>query len=126
MNVVDSSGWLEYFADAPNATFFSKPIQNTDRLIVPSLCIFEVFKRIIQQRGEHEALLAIAAMKQGQVVDLTTSLAMAAANVSVTESLPLADSVIFATARAYQAVLWTQDADFKGKENVRYVAKKPL
>jgi len=70
--------------------------------------------------------LAIAAMKQGQVVDLTTSLAMAAANVSVTESLPLADSVIFATARAYQAVLWTQDADFKGKENVRYVAKKPL
>jgi predicted nuclease of predicted toxin-antitoxin system len=70
--------------------------------------------------------LAIAAMKQGQVVDLTTSLAMAAANVSVTESLPLADNLIFATARAYQAVLWTQDTDFKGKENVRYVAKKPL
>jgi predicted nucleic acid-binding protein len=126
MNVVDSSGWLEYFADAPNAAFFSKPIQNTDRLIVPSLCIFEVFKRIIQQAGEHEALLAIAAMKQGQVVDLTTALAMAAAKVSVTESLPLADSVILATARACQAVLWTQDADFKGKENVRYVAKKPL
>ena len=126
MNVVDSSGWLEYFADAPNATFFSMPIQNTDRLIVPSLCIFEVFKRIIQQRGEHEALLAIAAMKQGQVVDLTTALAMAAANVSVTESLPLADNLILPTARAYQAVLWTQDTDFKGKENVRYVAKKPL
>ena len=126
MNVVDSSGWLEYFADTPNATFFSKPIQNTDRLIVPSLCIFEVFKRIFQQRGEHEALLAIAAMKQGQVVDLTTALAMVAAKVSVTESLPLAGSVIFATARAYQAVLWTQDADFKGKENVRYVVKKPL
>jgi predicted nuclease of predicted toxin-antitoxin system len=70
--------------------------------------------------------LAIAAMKQGQVVDLTTALAMVAAKVSVTESLPLVDSVIFATARAYQAVLWTQDADFKGKENVRYVVKKPL
>ncbi len=126
MNVVDSSGWLEFFADGPNATFFSKPIQEISQLIVPSLSIFEVFKRIIQQRGEHEALLAIAAMKQGQVVDLTSALAMAAANVSVTESLPLADSVIYATARAYQAVLWTQDADFKGKELVRYVRKKSL
>jgi predicted nucleic acid-binding protein len=126
MNVVDSSGWLEFFADGPNATFFSKPIQDTSHLIVPSLSIFEVFKRILQQRGEHEALLAIAAMKQGQVVDLTTALAMAAANVSVAQSLPLADSVIYATARAYQAVLWTQDADFKGKEHVRYVRKKSL
>lgn len=124
MNVVDSSGWLEFFADGPNAAFFSKPIEDTARLIVPSLSIFEVFKRIIQQRGEHEALLAIAAMKQGQIVDLTAPLAMAAANVSVTQALPLADSVILATARAYQAVLWTQDADFKGKEHVRYVNKK--
>lgn len=124
MNVVDSSGWLEFFADGPNAAFFSKPIEDTARLIVPSLSIFEVFKRIIQQRGEHEALLAIAAMKQGQIVDLTVPLAMAAANVSVTQALPLADSVILATARAYQAVLWTQDADFKGKEHVRYVNKK--
>ncbi|MEX2494254.1 MAG: type II toxin-antitoxin system VapC family toxin [Nitrospirales bacterium] len=124
MNVVDSSGWLEYFADGPNAAFFSKPIQETAKLIVPSLSIFEVFKRILQQRGEHEALLAIAAMKQGQVVDLTTALAMAAASVSVAESLPLADSVIYATARAYQAILWTQDADFKGKEQVRYVGRK--
>ena len=124
MNVVDSSGWLEFFADGPNAAFFSKPIEDTARLIVPSLSIFEVFKRIIQQRGEHEALLAIAAMKQGQIVDLTVPLAMAAANVSVTQALPLADSVILATARAYQAVLWTQDADFKGKEDVRYVNKK--
>lgn len=124
MNIVDSSGWLEYFADGPNAGFFSKPIQETTKLIVPSLSIFEVFKRILQQRGEHEALLAIAAMKQGQVVDLTAALAMAAANVSVAESLPLADSVIYATARGYQAILWTQDADFKGKEQVRYVGTK--
>ncbi|MDH5563650.1 MAG: type II toxin-antitoxin system VapC family toxin [Nitrospirota bacterium] len=126
MNVVDSSGWLEFFADGPNATFFSKPLQDPSQLIVPSLSIFEVFKRILQQRGEHEALLAIAAMKQGQVIDLTTELAMAAANLSVAQSLPLADSVIYATARAYQAVLWTQDADFKGKEHVRYVVKKSL
>jgi predicted nucleic acid-binding protein len=124
MNVVDSSGWLEYFADAPNAAFFSKPIQDTARLIVPTLSLFEVFKRIIQQRGEHEALLAMAAMNQGKIVDLTSALSMAAAKLSVVESLPLADSVILATARSYQAVLWTQDVDFKGKENVRFVGKK--
>lgn len=126
MNVVDSSGWLEYFADDQNAAFFSKPIQDTARLIVPTLSLFEVFKRILQQRGEHEALLAMAAMKQGQIVDLTSALAMTAAKLSVVESLPLADSVILATARVYQAVLWTQDTDFKGKDNVRFIAKKPL
>ena len=117
MHVVDSSGWLEYFGDGPNAAFFSKPIQATSLLIIPSLSIFEVFKRILQQRGEHEALLAIAAMKQGQVIDLTTALAMAAATVSVAESLPLADSVIYATARAYQAVLWTQKMEILRARN---------
>jgi predicted nucleic acid-binding protein len=123
MNVVDSSGWLEYFADASNATFFSKAIQDTAHLIVPTLSLFEVFKRILQQRGEDEALLAIAAMQQGQVVDLTSSLSIAAAKLSITEYLPLADSVMLATARAHHALLWTQDADFKGKVDVRYVVK---
>ena len=125
MNVVDSSGWLEYFADAKNADFFAGAIEDTGNLVVPSLSIYEVFKRILQQRGEDEALQAAALMQQGLVVDLTAPLALSAAQLSVRERLPLADSVILATARAYSAILWTQDADFQGIEGVRYVAKRP-
>ena len=75
MNVVDSSGWLEFFADGPNADFFAQPIQDAKNLIVPTLSIFEVFKRITEQRGEHDALQAVAVMQQGTVVDLTLALA---------------------------------------------------
>jgi len=124
MNVVDSSGWLEFFANAENANFFSKAIQDSSHLVVPTLSIFEVFKRILQQRGENDALLAVATMQQGQVVDLTSSLALAAAKVSTIEQLPLADSVMLATARIYHATLWTQDSDFKGKTDVRYIEKR--
>lgn len=125
MNVVDSSGWLEYLADADNADFFSPPIEDTEGLVVPSLSIYEVFKRIVQQRGEDEALQAIALMQQGKVVDLTATLALSAARLSVREQLPMADSVILATARAHGATLWTQDADFQGMQGVRYVDKRP-
>jgi toxin FitB len=122
MNVVDSSGWLEYFANGKNASFFAKPIEDTSRLIVPTLSLFEVFKRILQQRTEAEALRAVALMHQGQVIDLDGALALAAARLSVAERLPLADSVMLATTRSFKATLWTQDADFKGRESVRYVA----
>ncbi len=122
MNVVDSSGWLEYFADAENAAFFESAIEDVDRLIVPSINLYEVFKRVCQQRGEDIALQAIAQMQQGQVVELTGALALSAAQLSLKERLPMADSVILATARAFQAVLWTQDADFKGLQGVRYVS----
>jgi predicted nucleic acid-binding protein len=101
MNVVDSSGWLEYFADAPNADFFARPIEDTERLIVPAISIYEVFKRVLTQRGEQEALHAIALMQQGAVVDLDTSLAMAAAKVSIDLKLPMADSIMLASARAH-------------------------
>ena len=124
MNVVDSSGWLEYFADGPNADLFGGPIGQTSALVVPVLCLFEVFKCIIRQRSEGEALTAAAAMQQGQVVDLTADLALAAARLSAGESLPLADSIILATAREYDATLWTQDVDFEGMAGVRYVAKQ--
>jgi predicted nucleic acid-binding protein len=121
MNVVDSSGWLEYFADAPNAEFFSATIENTEELIVPAISLFEVFKRVIQQRGEDQALQASAAMQQGRVVDLDATLALEAARLSATFKLPMADSVILATARAYGATLWTQDADFRDLVDVQYV-----
>lgn len=125
MNVVDSSAWLEYFANGPNATFFAKTIENVEELIVPSLSLFEVFKRVLQQRDENDAIQAIAIMQQGMVVDLDASLALSAARLSVENKLPLADSVILATARDHNATLWTQDADFKGLEAVKYRKRKP-
>jgi predicted nucleic acid-binding protein len=124
VNVVDSSGWLEYFAGGPNANFFAKPIEATAELVVPTLSLYEVFKKIAQQRGEGDALQAVAVMQQGRVVELSSTLALSAAKVSMQLSIPMADSVILATARATDAVLWTQDADFAKVPGVRYVAKK--
>jgi predicted nucleic acid-binding protein len=120
VNVVDSSGWLEYFADGKNAGFFARPIEDTARLIVPTLSLFEVFKRVMQQRGEPAALRAVGLMYQGRVVDLDSTLALTAARLSVEQRLPLADSILWATARAHEATLWTQDADFEGRDGVRY------
>lgn len=122
MNVVDSSGWLEYLANGKNAGFFAPAIEEPTRLLVPSLSLFEVFKRVLQQRGEAPALQAVALMHQGRVVELDATLALAAARLSVAERLPLADSVMLATARALGATLWTQDMDFQGVEGVRYVS----
>lgn len=124
MNVVDSSGWLEYFADAPNADFFSAAILDTEKLLVPSISLLEVFKRVCQQRDENAALSAIALMRQGEIIDLDGDLALIAAKLGIDHKLPLADSVILACARAHNATLWTQDADFEGLEQVKYVPKR--
>jgi predicted nucleic acid-binding protein len=120
VNVVDSSGWLEYLADGPNAAFFAPAIERTADLLVPTLSIFEVFKRVLGQRDESSALQVIALMYQGQLVDLTAPLAVAAARLSRGVGLPMADSIMLATARAHGATLWTQDADFKGLPDVRF------
>jgi len=121
VNVVDSSGWLEFFADGPNALFFSPAILKPRYVIVPTLCLFEVFERVLIQRDESHALQAVALMQQGTVVELTASLALSAATLSATLRLPMADSIILATARAYGATLWTQDADFENVEGVRFI-----
>lgn len=123
MNVVDSSAWLSYFAGDGNAAIFSEPIEKISELLVPSIAITEVFKNVFRQRGEETALI-VAHMKQGRVVPLDSELAMAATRFGVLNKLPLADSIIFATAQKYDAVLWTQDNDFEGLENVRYLSKK--
>ena len=120
MNVVDSSGWLEYFADGPNASFFAGAVEATDELIVPAINLYEVFKRVLQQRGENDALEAAALIMQGEVIPLDATLALSAAKLSADLRLPLAGSVILATARAEGAVLWTQDAHFRDLEGVRY------
>lgn len=121
MNVVDSSGWLEYFAGGTNADFFNGPIQDVAGLIVPTISLYEVFKRILQQRDETSALQAIGFMSQGRTVDLTPSLALHAARLSDEYKIPMADSIMLATARDHDAILWTQDADFDGLEGVRYI-----
>jgi len=122
MNVVDSSGWLEYFAEGMNADFFAAVIETTEELIVPTLNLYEVFKRIMQQRTENEALQIVASMKQGRVVELDADIALRAAHLSLELELPMADSMMLATAREYDAVFWTQDSHFAGIEGVRYTA----
>ena len=123
MNIVDSSGWLEYFADGPNADFFAPAIENTDDLVVPSISIYEVFKRVLQQREESSALQAIAVMQQGLLVDIDINLALNAAKLSIEYNLPMADSIILATALLHDATLWTQDSDFAKIDGVKYVDK---
>ena len=120
MNVVDSSAWLEYFADGPNAGEFAEPISDTERLIVPSITLFEVFKHVRLQRDPAAALYAVAQMMRGRVVDLDAELAVAAAALSAETGLAMADSVVLATARGVDATLWTQDSDFEGMEDVEY------
>ena len=124
MNLVDSSGWLEYFADGKNAKFFAPALEDIENLIIPTICLLEVFKRILQQRTEDEALRAVATMQQGNVVTLDVPISLVAAKLSYDLKLPLADSVILATARAFDAVIWTQDADFKGITGVKFIEHK--
>jgi predicted nucleic acid-binding protein len=123
MNVVDSSGWLEYLADGAHADFFAAAIEDPAALVVPTISMYEVFKRVLQQRGEGDALRAVALMAQGKVVELDMRTALEAAALSQAEKLPLADSIIWATARLYDATLWTQDSDFEALDGVQYIAK---
>lgn len=123
MNVVDATGWLEYFADGPNAEAFAKPILDVSHLVVPILCIIEVFKRVAEQRGDGDALQAIAVMQQGTVVDLTMPLALEAARLGLDGRLPMGESIVLATARNLRATLWTQNPHFEHIEGVRYVGR---
>jgi predicted nucleic acid-binding protein len=124
MNIVDSSGWLEYFADGENAGFFAPAIEDTENLVVPAVSIYEVFKRILLVQGIDAAERRIADLFKGRQVDLTSSLALSAAQLSVEYKLPMADSFILAAARAHDATLWTQDEHFKDIPGVQYVVKR--
>lgn len=123
MNVVDSSAWLSYFASDGNSAVFSEPIEKLSALLVPSIVLTEVFKNVLRQRGEEAALIVTAHMEQGKVIPLNSELAKDAAKFGVLHKLPLAGSIIFATAQRFSAVIWTQDSDFKGLANVKYIPK---
>jgi toxin FitB len=121
VNVVDSSGWLEFFTGGPNANYFAPAISDTQTLVVPTICLYEVFKRLLMQRGEEVALQSAGIMSLGKVADLTQEIAVNAAALAIRYQLAMADSMIFATAQAYSATLWTQDIDFAKMDGVRYV-----
>jgi len=123
MNIVDSSGWLAYFADEPNALHFLAPLNDTVSLVVPTVTIYEVFKVVLRESGEKEALQAIVAMKKGKVVDLTARLSITASKLSLELKLPMADSIILATAKEFKATIWTQDSDFIQISGVKYFPK---
>ena len=120
MNIIDSSGWLEYFSDGPNAKHYLPPLNDTSSLIVPVITIYEVFKVVLRESAENEALQAVAAMQKGKIIDLNAKLAMDASKLSLQHNLPMADSIILATARAHNCVVWTQDSDFQNIEGVNY------
>jgi predicted nucleic acid-binding protein len=120
MNIIDSSGWLEYFADGPNAHHYLTPLNDTSSLIVPAITVYEVFKVVLRESAENEALQAVAAMQKGKIIDLNANLAMAASKLSLQHNLPMADSIILATARAYDCLIWTQDSDFQHIEGVNH------
>ena len=125
MNLVDSCGWLEYYGEGPNGPFFAPAVEDRGSLLVPTVCMLEVFKRILQSGEEEEAALEyVGTMREGLVVPLDEGLALHAAALGIQTGLSLADSIILATARAYDATIWTQDADFKGMDGVKYVEKR--
>jgi len=124
MNLIDSSGWIEYVTDEENADFFDPPINDTENLLVPTICLYEVFKRVLREYGEERALDAAGLLSLGQIVDLDRQTAIIAARISTELKLAMADSIILATAHAYDATLWTQDEHFKDMDGVKYIEKK--
>ncbi len=123
MNIVDSSGWLEFFSDGPNASIFAEPLSDVTNLIVPSISIFEVFKVVLRESNEDSALVAASLMAQGKVIDLSFEISLQAAKLSHESKIPMADSIIITTGHLHDAVVWTQDGDFKGFQNVKYFPK---
>ncbi len=124
MNLVDTSGWLEYFEGGGNANFFAEPIGDTGNLIVSTINIYEVFKKVLSERGETDALQAAGVLQQAKVIEVDAAISVNAAKFSYQLRIPMADSIILSTARGMGAVIWTQDKDFKGLPDVKYIKKK--
>lgn len=120
MNLVDTSGWIEYFFAGPNAAYFAQPIEDAKHLLVPTVCLYEVFKKVNLVGNHAQALHAVAQMREAEVVTLTDNVALSAALVSLKYGLPMADSMIYATALAWQSTLWTQDDHFARLPGVNF------
>jgi len=123
VHIVDTSGWLEYFAGSPQARHFAAAVEDTEHLLVPVVVIYEVFRKITQAFDENRAFQAIAHIKQGRVVDVDEAIALYAGKLSLEKKLPMADALIYATAVLHGATVYTQDAHFEGLAQARYFAK---
>lgn len=124
MNVVDSSGWLAYFSRSEHAEFFAPAIRDLENLLVPAVCIYEVFKRMLITRGEEAALTSTGVMALGQIIEVDHENAILAAKISFESGLAMADSMILAVSRSHHAMLWTQEADFEGMEGVHLAGSR--
>ena len=123
MNVIDTSGWLEFFVGGNNAKRFSEPIKEISKVVVPTICIYEISKVILRESDEEHLIQALAAIQKGRVVELTSPISILAAKISIKYKLPMADSIIYATAQCFNAQVWTHDIDFKDLPNVNYIPK---
>jgi toxin FitB len=123
MNVVDSSGWIEYFFDSPRADLFAAAIENVTKLLVPVVSIFEVHKVLSRKLPAGSVLLCLDVMRQGRVLELTDRRAVAAADIAAKHKLAMADAVIYSMARDFDGMLWTQDVVYQSLHGVRYFAK---
>lgn len=124
MNVVDSSGWIEYLFERPNQRFFAAVFNDTSKLLVPTVCLIEVIRYITRAASRDAAQEAAAQMQRAIVISLDEDLAHLAARLSLKHNLPLADAIVYATSQAHKATLYTQDKDFGKLPGVRYVRKK--
>jgi predicted nucleic acid-binding protein len=123
MNLVDSSGWLEYLADSKNAKLFAPAIEKTDELMVSTINIYEVYKKILMEKDENSAIQVIGLMQQAKVIVVSSSIAIQAAKLSYEQKIPMADSIIYITAKQNNGIVWTQDSDFKDLDDVKYFKK---
>jgi predicted nucleic acid-binding protein len=123
MNIIDSSFWLEYFAGTDSGNIVSVIIENTKDLIIPTIILYEVFKKLLLETTEDDALFCIAHMKQGNIINLSDELSLLASKKSIEFKLPMADSIIYATNLKYDCTLWTQDRHFSGLDSVSYFEK---
>lgn len=123
MNLLDSSGWIEYFANGPNADRFAPLVVDPTTLLVPTIVLHEVYRWADREGGEQAAQRAIVAMQTGCVIALDVDLAIGAARLARRYKLPTADSIIYATAQSRGATVWTQDDDFAQLPDVRYFPK---
>ena len=123
MNLVDSSGWLEYLADSKNAKLFAPAIEKTNELLISTINLYEVFKKILVEKDESTAIQVISLMQQAKVMEINSSIAIQAAKFSYEKKIPMVDSIIYITAKQNNGIVWTQDADFKDLANVKYFKK---
>jgi predicted nucleic acid-binding protein len=123
MNIVDSSCWIEYLMDTEIGANVAPIIENAGELIVPTITLYEAFKKLLAEKGEEYALDVVAYMQTGTVIELNSGLSLSAAQISRNYKLPMADSIIYATSQRYSAIIFSCDKHYKDIPGIRYFSK---